>query len=632
MNSTLLNSVLFVVLFPVFGSLFVGIAGKWLKKPLAGIIASCSVGLSFVISVFTFFSLIKLPPDLRFFDKVFFQWVPVGHFLVNFGFYVDPLSLLMIMVVSSVSFVIHLYSIGYMKDEEHFSRYFSYLNLFVASMLLLVLADNFLLLFMGWEGVGLCSYLLIGFWFHKKSAADAGRKAFIINRIGDFGFLLGILLIYHTFKSLNYNVVFSNAPLILSHGSGIATAITLLLFMGAVGKSAQLPLYVWLPDAMEGPTPVSALIHAATMVTAGVYMVARTHVLYQLSPVSMGVVAFVGIITAFYSASIGMVQFDIKRILAYSTISQLGYMFLGVGVAAYSAGIFHLMSHAFFKALLFLCAGSIMHASAGETDLRKLSGLRKYLPVTFWTMVIGALSLSGFPGTAGFFSKDDILAHAYVTPYYGKFLWGLGIITAALTSFYIFRMIFIVFWGDKQKESHPHESPKIMTFPLIILALLAIIGGYVGLPESNLIHRFLSPVFLGTAVLSSNVELKTIMVSLVFSLGGIATAWYFYLVNPSLPESMKKKAAGLYKLLLNKYFVDEIYERIFVLPGRKLSSFFADVFDAKYIDGAVNETGKWIKTNSEQWRKIHTGYLRNYALIILIGGILLLGFLMTKIH
>jgi NADH-quinone oxidoreductase subunit L len=627
-----MNSILFVVLLPVLGSFIVGIFGKWIKKSLIGIIACCSVGISFLISAFLFIKIINLPVNLRFFDKVFFQWVPVGHFLVNFGFYIDPLSILMILIVTGVSFVIHLYSIGYMKEEEHFSRYFSYLNLFVASMLLLVLADNFLLLFMGWEAVGLCSYLLIGFWFHKKSAADAGRKAFIVNRIGDFGFLLGILLIYHTFKSLNYSAVFSQAPLILKHDNGVATAITLLLFMGAVGKSAQIPLYVWLPDAMEGPTPVSALIHAATMVTAGVYMIARTHILYQFAPISMEMVAFVGIITAFYAASIGTVQFDIKRIIAYSTISQLGYMFLGVGVAAYSAGIFHLMTHAFFKALLFLCAGSIMHACSGETDLRKLSGLRKYLPVTFWTMVIGALSLSGFPGTAGFFSKDDILAHAYMAPYYGKFLWGLGIITAALTSFYIFRIIFIVFRGDKQQGNHPHESPKIMTVPLIILAILAIIGGYVGLPELNFIHRFLSPVFLKTSALSSSIELKTMLVSFIFSLGGIATAWYFYIVNPSLPGIIKKNVAGLYRLLLNKYFVDEVYERIFVLPGKKIASFFSDVFDTKYIDGAVNETGKWIKINSEQWKKIQTGYLRDYVLIILIGGIILLGFFITKIH
>ncbi len=498
-----------IPLFPAIGFLINGFFGKSYSKKVVGGVACTALGLSFLTSILILFELIGRPPTERHFEKVIFDWVVSGSFQTVIGYQIDPLSILMALVVSGVSFFIHIYSVGYMHDDPGFPRYFTYLNLFVFMMLNLVLANNFLLMFVGWEGVGLCSYLLIGFWFEKDSAANAGKKAFVVNRVGDFGFLLGMFLIFtslgkHGIWTLDFTEVFANASKL---DPGAATAITILLFIGACGKSAQIPLYVWLPDAMEGPTPVSSLIHAATMVTAGVYMVARCNVLYSMAPISMAIVAVVGVATAIYTASIGFCQNDIKKVLAYSTISQLGYMFLGVGVGAYSAGIFHLMTHAFFKGLLFLGAGSVMHALSGELDMRKMGALRKKIPITFWTFFIATLAIAGIPGLSGFFSKDEILWQAFSSSRGHFLLWLVAAIAAGMTAFYMFRALFMTFFGqsrvDEHVAHHIHESPKIMTVPLMILAILSVIGGYIGVPHvlggANHIHEFLAPVLVGGA-------------------------------------------------------------------------------------------------------------------------------------
>ena len=498
-----------IPLFPAIGFLINGFFGRRYSKTVVSWVACSALGLSFLTSILIFFELIGRPPAERLFEKVIFDWVVSGNLNTVIGYQIDPLSILMALVVTGVSFFIHIYSVGYMHDDPGFPRYFTYLNLFVFMMLNLILANNFLLMFVGWEGVGLCSYLLIGFWYEKDSAANAGKKAFIVNRVGDFGFLLGMFLLFtslgkHGVWSLDFTEVFANANEL---DTATVTAITILLFVGATGKSAQIPLYVWLPDAMEGPTPVSSLIHAATMVTAGVYMIARCNVLYSMAPISMAIVAVVGVATAIYTASIGFCQNDIKKVLAYSTISQLGYMFLGVGVGAYSAGIFHLMTHAFFKGLLFLGAGSIMHALSGELDMRKMGGLRKKIPVTFWTFFIATLAIAGIPGLSGFFSKDEILWQAFSSSHGHFLLWLVAAIAAGMTAFYMFRALFMTFWGecraDDHVKHHIHESPKIMTVPLMVLAVASVIGGYIGVPHvlggANHIHEFLAPVLGGGA-------------------------------------------------------------------------------------------------------------------------------------
>ena len=505
-------------------------------------------------------------------------------------------------------------------------------------MLMLVLSNNFLLLYLGWEGVGLCSYLLIGFWYEKKSAADAGKKAFIVNRIGDFGFALGVMLIFWTFGSLNFTNVFENAPHVLALGGGLVTAMTLLLFMGAIGKSAQIPLYVWLPDAMEGPTPVSALIHAATMVTAGVYMVARCHALFLLAPISMGVVAVIGAATAIYAASIGLVQNDIKRVLAYSTISQLGYMFLACGVGAFAAGIFHLMTHAFFKALLFLSAGSVIHALSGELNIQKMGGVKKYIPITFWCFLAGTLAISGIPLFSGFFSKDEILWKAFSSPHGHFLLWLVGVITAGLTAFYMFRLVFLTFLGksrvDPQVQAHIHEAPKSMTFPLIILAVLSIIGGYVGIPHSlgglNRFEGFLSPVFesdpshthLATHAMST--EYLLMIISIVIVIIGILVAYRFYIQNLNIPKRLAEKYRFPYRVLFNKYYVDELYAKVVVNPLLSLALVLWRQFDVLVIDGIANGIASMVKGLGVVIRKTQTGYLRNYALSLVFGAMLIL--------
>ena len=628
-----------IPLLPLSGFLINGLLGKKLGKTLVSWIGCGSVGFSFLISIKVLFELLSFPAEGRVFEKIVFPWIYSGLFKVNVSFLIDPLSGIMLLVVTGVGFLIHIYSVGYMAEDKGFSRFFSFLNLFVFSMLMLVLANNFLLLYLGWEAVGLCSYLLIGFWYEKKSASDAAKKAFIVNRIGDFGFALGVMLIFWTFGSLNYTDVFHTAPSTLIAGGGLVTAITLLLFMGAVGKSAQIPLYVWLPDAMEGPTPVSALIHAATMVTAGVYMVARCHILYELAPFTMGLVAIIGAVTAIYTASIGMVQNDIKRVLAYSTISQLGYMFLGCGVGAFAAGIFHLMTHAFFKALLFLGAGSVMHALSGELNMQKMGALKKKLPATFWTVFMAVLAISGIPLFSGFFSKDEILWKVFSQG--NIILWLIGVVTAGMTAFYMFRLLFLTFFGksrvEESVEHHIHESSKVMTIPLMILAVLSVIGGYAGIPKSlgggNGFEHFLSPVFGEKgeiAIHSPLTEYLVMAVSVAVALLGIFFAYRFYIKTPELPKRLAERFRFPYKVLLNKYYVDELYFKIIVNPLLKFATFLWQFFDIKIIDGMANGLAGLVYWFAGVGRKIQTGYVRNYALGMVLGALVILAYFIWR--
>ena len=615
-----------ILLFPLLGVLINGFIGNRIGKKWVGRVACAAVGLSFAVAVGVLFTLLGEEHGRT---VPLFSWITVGDFQIEAALLVDQLSTLMTLVVAGVSFVIHVYSIGYMAEDERYARFFTLLNLFVFSMLILVLADNFLLLYVGWELVGLCSYLLIGFWFERPSAAEAGKKAFLVTRIGDFGFALGVMLIFATFGTLGYAEVFEQAPQVLS--TGLATGITLLLFAGAAGKSAQIPLYVWLPDAMEGPTPVSALIHAATMVTAGVYMVARTHVLFELAPLSMTVVAVIGAATAFFAATIALVQNDIKRVLAYSTISQLGYMFLAVGVGAYAAGIFHLTTHAFFKALLFLAAGSVMHGLSGELDMRKMGGLKDKMRTTYRTFLAGAAALAGFPLLSGFFSKDEILWRAFNS---SIILWLIGIVTAFLTAFYAFRAVFLTFWGPSRvdKRVHIHESPRVMTTPLTILAVLALIGGLIGIPHLSAVEGFLEPVFAHhEAVHTSGIlEWALMALSAVVAILAIILAQYMYLVNPDRPGRLSERYASLYKLLSNKYYVDEIYVAGIVNPLRNLAGFLSQVMDAGIIDGAVNGLAAFFGRTGEETRKLQTGYVRNYSLAIVLGAVIVIGYIILK--
>jgi NADH-quinone oxidoreductase subunit L len=644
----MLDYVWLVPIFPVIGVLINGLLGHKLSKRLVGFVAFSVIFFSFALSVLLFLSLLKLPPEARSFEKIVYTWIATGDFKTNIGFLVDPLSIVMMLVVSGVSFLIHVYSVGYMHDDEGFRRYFTYLNLFVFSMLVLVCSNNFLLMFVGWEGVGLCSYLLIGFWYQRKEPADAGKKAFVVNRIGDYGFLLGMMLIFVTFGTLNFYDVFQSAHHNFHVGNLTITAITLLLFVGATGKSAQIPLYTWLPDAMEGPTPVSALIHAATMVTAGVYMVVRCNVLFTLAPISLTVVAIVGVVTAVFTASIALTANDIKRVLAYSTISQLGYMFLACGVGAYAAGIFHLMTHAFFKALLFLGAGSVMHAMSGELDMRKMGALKSHMPRTYWTFLIATLAIAGIFPFAGFFSKDEILWNAFQQ---NTILWALGAGAALMTAFYMFRVVFMTFHGesrvDEEVKEHLHESPPVMTNPLIILAILSAVGGFVGIPiikGANFFHDFLAPVTGGHAVESAKITLTNLayasgghasaaeaghhsiglevlmmIVSLAIAGIGIGLAYYMYIKNPSAPKKLAQRFTLLYQLIFNRYFVDEIYDFLFVNPIKRGSTLLWQIFDAKFIDGMINGAGQIVKWSSVGLKRVQTGYVQNYALSILIG-------------
>ncbi|MBK7090595.1 MAG: NADH-quinone oxidoreductase subunit L [bacterium] len=641
-----MNLIWLIPMMPLIGFLINGLFGSKLSKPIVNAVACGSVLAAFLLSVNSVIQLVGLPVESRSFELILYSWIPSGSFNADIGFLLDPLSSIMILVVSGVGFLIHVYSIGYMSHDKDYSRFFTYLNLFTGSMLILVLANNFVLMYVGWEGVGLCSYLLIGFWYERKSATDAGKKAFIVNRIGDFGFALGIMLLFWHLGSVNFAEVLRLAPEQLAMGGGIVTAATLLLFLGATGKSAQVPLYVWLPDAMEGPTPVSALIHAATMVTAGVYMVARCNVLFVMAPTTLLVVAIIGLFTAVFAATIGLFQNDIKRVLAYSTVSQLGYMFLACGVAAFGAGVFHLMTHAFFKALLFLGAGSVIHAMSGEQDMRKMGGLKDKLPKTFWTMMVATLAIAGIPPLAGFVSKDEILWMSFSSPYGSPVFWIVGVITAGLTAFYMFRLIYMTFYGkpryDKHTAEHLHESPASMTTPLIILGVLSVIGGFIGWPAvlggGAWLEHFLHPVFAKGQEIgiqhagahSHSTEYLLIALSVALVIVAILTARRLYLNRSENSDAMEQGLGGVHKLIYNKYYVDELYDKVFINPTVSFSVLLWKKFDVLLIDGFVNGSAWLVGQFSGALRKLQTGMIRSYAFVFLTGVIFVLGYLLLN--
>jgi len=594
---------------PFLGFLINGIFGRKLPKSLITAVAVASVLLSFgwVMKVFMTAGDLGATPV----TEHYFTWIRSGQFQVGWDFTVDKLTMIMLMIVTGIGSLIHIYATGYMAHEEGYYRFFAYLNLFMFFMLDLVLAANYLILFVGWEGVGLCSYLLIGFYFVKQSATTAGNKAFIVNRIGDFGFSLAMFLIVVNFGTLDFTQVFSAAP---GKPVGTLTAIALLLLLGACGKSAQIPLYVWLPDAMEGPTPVSALIHAATMVTAGVYMCTRSAAIFTHAPAAMETVAIVGLATAVFAATIGLAQNDIKKVFAYSTVSQLGYMFLGVGVGAFSAGIWHLMTHAFFKALLFLGAGSVIHACHGEQDMRHMGGLKKYAPVTFWTLLTAALAISGIPPFAGFWSKDAILVAAYQ---HAPWMFWVGAVTAGMTAFYVFRAMFLTFFGEYRGHGHPHESPVSMWGPLAALAVLSLVGGYLfNVPK---ILEGMFPI----AEEPDNPMLLT--VSIGVGVLGILTAYYMYVVNKELPERIASSFSGLYNVVYNKYFVDEIYDATVVNPVIAGSTTVLwHGMDQGVIDGIVNGVGTESKSIGGLLKQLQSGNIRSYATWVVLGAVALL--------
>ncbi len=614
--------------------------GRNYIKDKAHWIAVPAVFVSFLLAVSAFMDVL----GGKVINVNIYSWIISGDFNVSIGFLIDQLTAIMLMVVTSISTLIFIYSIGYMHGDGGYYRFFAYLSLFVFSMLILVMANNYLLLYFGWEAVGLCSYFLIGFWFHKKSAANAGKKAFIVNRFGDFGFGLGVILIFLTFGSLEYVKVFDNAGSVIGQTINILgyqfdtiTVICLLLFCGAVGKSAQLPLHVWLPDAMEGPTPVSALIHAATMVTAGVFMVARSNPLFNLSASAMATVAVVGGVTAIFAATIALVQNDIKRVIAYSTVSQLGYMFLALGVGAYSAGIFHLYTHAYFKALLFLASGSVIHALHDEQNMQKMGGLKKYMPVTYWVFILASLSISGIPGFSGFFSKDEILWRAYQSGGLGRFLWFLAAAAALLTAFYSFRLIYLTFHGKfrgtPEQEHHLHESPPVITVPLILLAVGAVGAGWVGIPplfmeHADKIGEFLAPVLGHPAGEGSHFEEWAVMgISVAAGLTGILIAYIMYIRKTDLPRKMGAMFQPVYRLLYNKYWVDELYSKTIVQPVLKASDkIILGFVDAKIIEGIVNGVPALIGAFSKRFRTIQTGLLSNYGLAMVLGAMFIIGF------
>ncbi|HUA22202.1 MAG TPA: NADH-quinone oxidoreductase subunit L [Bryobacteraceae bacterium] len=598
-----------IPIFPLAGFLVNGLFGRRFSKGLVNLFAIGSVALSFAWVLKTLLGLGAMETK---YVEHYYTWIQSGMLNIGVDFAVDRLTAVMLMVVTGVGLLIHIYAIGYMSDDDGYYRFFSFLNLFMFFMLVLVLAQNFLLLFVGWEGVGLCSYLLVGYYFLEGFATNAGNKAFIVNRIGDFGFSLAIFLIYRQFGTLDFAKVFEAAKgMPVEAGAGILTTITLLLLVGATGKSAQIPLYVWLPDAMAGPTPVSALIHAATMVTAGVYMTVRSAALFTKAPISMDTIAVIGLATAFFAATIGLAQTDLKKVYAYSTISQLGYMFLGVGVGAFSAGIFHLMTHAFFKGLLFLGAGAVMHGLHGELDLRQMGGLWKHMKITAITLLCASVAISGFPFTSGFFSKDAILVASYAR---APWMYWIGVLTAGLTSFYVFRAWFLAFLGDYRGHAHPHESPLVMTGPLMILAALSLGGGYINIP------RWLEPLFpekpenQGLAWLSAGVGVL-----------GIVIAYVFYVAKPGLADSFANSIKGLYTLVYNKYFVDEAYDAAVVRPlvNGSRTILWRGV-DAGLIDGSVNGIGIRARGIGGILRRMQSGSIRSYAAWVVLGSVVVL--------
>src|SRR5881397_266231 len=623
-----------IPLLPFAAFLIIGLFGHWIRER-AHWIAVPAVGISFLLSAWIFTEVAKGEPI----HVTLYSWIASGAFDVSIGLYIDRLTAAMLLLVTVVSGLVHVYTIGYMHGEPGYARFFAYVALFTFSMLMLVMSDNFLQLFIFWEAVGLCSYLLIGHWYERPSACSAATKAFIVNRIGDFGFLLGLLLIYLTFGSLEYRQVFVQAPdlaqetfnLLRPFGGqwevSTLTLICLLLFMGAMGKSAQVPLHVWLPDAMEGPTPISALIHAATMVTAGVFLVARMAPLYSLSPAAMDVVAITGAATMVLGATIALTQFDIKRIVAWSTVSQLGYMMMACGLGAHAAGIYHLLTHGAFKALLFLGCGSVILALHHEQDMRRMGGLKDKLPVTYWTMLIGSLALAGFPLTAGFFSKDEILVSAWLASTLGKMLSLVGLVTAFLTAFYSFRLLFVAFWGESRVTAghadHIHEPSPTMTIPLIILAVLSILTGYLGIPQ------FLAPVLPrpeGMAVPHADPAAAGIMLlATLMGLGGIATAYLAYVKSPGLPQQLADQWRNVYALSLNKWYVDELYDRLFVRPTVALASGLWKIVDVEVIDAMVNGVASATVLWGRALRLVQSGEVQHYALAMALGAVVILG-------
>jgi NADH-quinone oxidoreductase subunit L len=667
---------LLIPLLPFVGFLLNATIGRRASKAISGGIATGAMALSFGVAVSSVLALLRVEPvgGLRAIDQVVYTWISSDRLTIPFALHLDPLAALMILVVTGIGTLIHLYSTAYMHDESdsEFARYFSYLNLFAAFMLVLVLGANFPMMFIGWEGVGLCSYLLIGFWFTKPSAADAGKKAFVVNRIGDFGFILAMFWLFKVFGTLDFQEVATRVSTMAPEATfGALTGITLLLFLGATGKSAQIPLYTWLPDAMEGPTPVSALIHAATMVTAGVYMIGRNAVLFSHAPHTLEVVAIVGAATALMAGTIGLVQNDIKRVLAYSTVSQLGYMFLAMGVGAFTAGIFHLYTHAFFKALLFLGSGAVIHALHGEQDLRNMGGLKKTLPITYWTFLIGTLAIAGVPLLSGFFSKDEILAQTF---FHGHtVLWAVAVLTAFLTATYMFRLLYMAFFGERRaaaSTSHAapphdalthdtphsaplhsaphhgglHDAPPAMAIALVVLAIGSVVAGYVGIPEAllhggNRIAEFLAPSFRAigappeapAAHADAATEFALMGVSIAAALAGIALATVIYLRRPGSAAKVAARFSGLYKLLLGKYFVDELYDEAVVQPIKKASTTVLwRGFDARLVDGTVNGVGLVVRGWSAVLRRMQTGSVRAYAMSFFMGVVAILGYFLWR--
>ena len=661
------DNVWLIPLFPLIGFLINGLFGKKIKnEKIIGAIGSLMVFCSFVVAVMTFISLISRPGEERTINVPIFTWIKSGTFQADIAFLIDPLSCVMLLIVTGVGFLIHIYSIGYMTTEEGFYRFFAYLNLFMFSMLLLVMGNNLLLMFVGWEGVGLCSYLLIGYYFHKKSAGDAGKKAFVMNRVGDFGFLLGVFTLYwwlgqtHGVWTIQFTELAKNADLFKD--CSLLTAITLCFFLGATGKSAQIPLYTWLPDAMEGPTPVSALIHAATMVTAGVYMIGRMNFLFIQAPDTLMVVAIIGGATALFAATIGTAQNDIKRVLAYSTVSQLGYMFLAMGVGAFTAGIFHLMTHAFFKACLFLGSGAVIHSMHhalhhahshdDAQDMRNMGGLAKKMPWTFGTFLIATVAIAGIPPFAGFFSKDEILWQALTNPHHGNLnylLWGFGAAAALLTAFYMFRLVFMTFFGEcritPKAKDHLHDSPMVIVIPLVVLAFLSLVGGWIGIPKiigelipggiPNLFEHWLEPVFKFSEEYtkmhaqigehSAGFEWGMMGISVVIAVAGIAFAALLYIVSPAIPARFTAAFPALHRAVYNKWYVDEIYDFLFVNPCKALGNFLWKGFDVVVIDGIVDGVGKMVMAISGVIKNLQSGYVHNYAMSMALGVVIIIG-------
>jgi NADH-quinone oxidoreductase subunit L len=648
---------------PLIGAAINGFFGKKFSRQAVSAVALIFCGAAFAMAVYVLaqFSTLTLP-----YQEYAAHWIRAGNFTVDFAFYLDQLSLVMLMVVTGVGFLIHIYSVGYMWEEGGYYRFFTYLNLFMFFMLTLILSNSYLGMFIGWEGVGLASYLLIGFFFLRDSAASAGKKAFIVNRIGDFGFLIALFLLIKHFGTLNFDTLFQKVSSMQPEmAAGLLTSIGILLMVGACGKSAQIPLYVWLPDAMEGPTPVSALIHAATMVTAGVYMVSRSHAIFERAPIALTVVAVIGTLTAFFAATIGITQTDIKKVLAYSTVSQLGYMFLACGVGAFSMGIFHLMTHAFFKGLLFLAAGSVIHAVGGEQDMRKMGGLRTKIPWTFWTMTAGTFAIAGIPPLAGYYSKDAILYHALISPFGSWIYWAIGLLTAFLTSFYMFRQWFMTFFGEYRGEEHGdhshdahgshgghghggvHESPMVMVIPLVILAILSVVGGFIGASNERF-EKFLAPVFhpainasaeSGTPAAASE-EPKSeepsgapsegliAAVSVVVAFLGLGLAWWLYVAKPEMPQKIAHALGGLYTTVLNKYYVDEIYAALFVKPLIDGSTkILWHGVDQGVIDATLDNSAQGAKEVSDAARHMQSGNIRSYAGWITAGAAVVIVFM-----